>query len=406
MDFLATPTGYGALPLQSFTPDSPASGVGPPNVPSICGGNGDADCAGCGPCPYTFQAMNVADWDQSTGGVVLFNDLAGNPRLVTADKAGYGYLLTAGNLCAAATADTQCVGFAPGDPGSWTFGASLFLPLPPGGSGPGCTNTNDAACDRVTGMAFYPQSPNQAAYLYFWPHRESLVALQLSDNSTTFSGQGPLTWGSAASTTLNYTLPGGESCTPGANCLTDQIVPGDTLQFENCACSGSGCPVVTSVTFGSLTVNVPPPSACAAGAAQSFSYSGYFLNPKRASTPDSQRVGFAGGAVTVSAQQSGSGYIGGLVWAVAPSAVSSQGEQRGLGTLYAYNAVTTSTQLESVYASTDVWCSASYAVPIVANGNVFVPTFAVSTGANSFTRCPTSSSSTTPPASSGILVYY
>ncbi len=407
MDFLVTPHGHSSLPFQSFTPNSPAAGVGPPALPSVCRSNGGPDCAGCGPCKYTFQAMNIADWDQSTAGLTLFNDLAGNPRLVTADKAGYGYLLTPGNLCAAATADTQCAGFAPGDPGSWTFGASLFLPLPPGGSGPGCTNTNDAACDRVTGMAFYPQSPNQAAYLYFWPYNETIVALQLSDNATTFSGLGPLTWSSGASTTLNYTLPGGESCTTGENCLNQQIIPGDTLQFQNCPCSGSGCPVVTSVAASSLTVNTPPPAACAAGTPQNFSYSGYFVNPSRYYVPQAPRAGFPGGAITVSAQPSGSGgYVDGLVWAVAPNASSSQGPQRGLGTLSAYYAVPSATQLERVYASTDVWCSASYAVPIVANGNVFVPTFAVSTSANSFTSCPTSSSSASPPASSGILVYY
>ncbi len=408
MDFLATPSGYSAVPFQSFTPDSPASGVGPPDPPSICGGNGGADCAGCGPCPYTFQAMNAADWDQSTGGVVLFNDLAGNPRLVTADKAGYGYLMTAGNLCAAATPDTQCVGFAPGDPGSWTFGASLNLPLPAGHSGRGCTNNDDGACDRVTGMAFYDQNPNAPAYLYFWPYHERLVGLQLSDNSTTFSGQGPLTWSSSASTTLNYTLPGGNACTPGLNCLTEQVLAGDTLQFKNCPCSGAECPVALSVAAGSMTVNIPPPSACAAGAAQDFSYSGYFVSPKSASTPDNIDVGFPGGAITVSAHKDNSGgYAGGLVWAVAPNADSSQLAKRGLGTLYAYTAITaTSTALVHSYASTDVWCSASYAVPSVANGRVFVPTAAVSTSGNSFTSCPTGSSSTSPPASSGILVYY
>jgi len=408
MDFLATPTGYGALPFQSFTPDSPASGVGPPDPPSICGGSGGADCAGCGPCPYTFQAMNAADWDQSTGGVVLFNDLAGNPRLVTADKAGYGYLMTPGNLCGSATPDTQCVGFAPGDPGSWTFGASLNLPLPAGRSGRGCNNQNDGACDRVTGMAFYDQNPNAPAYLYFWPYHERLVGLRLSDNSTTFSGQGPLTWSSSTSTTLNYTLPGGNACTPGLNCLTEQVLAGDTLQFKNCPCSGAECPVATSVAAASMTVNIPPPSACGAGAAQDFSYSGYFVSPKSASTPDNIDVGFPGGAITVSAHKDSSGgYVDGLVWAVAPNADSSQAARRGLGTLYAYTAITaTSTALVHSYASTDVWCSASYAMPSVANGRVFVPTSAVSTSGSSFTSCPTGSSSTSPPASSGILVYY
>ena len=401
MDFLATPAGYGTWPFQSFTPNSPAAGVGPPVIPSVCGGNGGADCAGCGPCSYTFQAMNVADWDMSTGGVLLFNDLSGDLRLVTADKAGYGYLMKAGNLCASPNTDTQCVGFAPGDPGSWTFGAAANLPLPSGQSGRGCTSRDDSACDRVTGMAFY------AGYLYLWPYRERLVALQLSDNSATFSAQGALTWSGSASTTLNYTLPGGQACTTGANCLTDQVVPGDTLQFPNCPCSGSGCPVVTSVTNASLTVNIPPPAACTAGAPQSFSYAGYFVNPKHDTTPQARDVGFPGGALTVSAHKDSSGnYVDGLVWAVAPNADSSQAEQRGLGTLYAYTAATQSTALTKVFASTDIWCSVSYAVPTVANGRVYVPTFAVSTSANSFTSCEGKPSNQAPPRSSGILVYY
>jgi len=406
MDFLATPKGFSTIPFQSFTPNSPASGIGPPILPSVCGGNGGPNCAGCVPCKYTFEAMNVADWDMSTGGVVLFNDINGNPRLVTADKAGYGYLLTAGNLCASPTTDAQCVGFAPGDPGSWTFGAAAELPVPPGVPGPGCTARNDGACDRVTGLAFYDQKPNQPAYLYLWPYRELLVGLQLSDNTTAFTGQGPLTWSSGSSTTLNYTLPGGTACTIGTNCLTDQVVAGDMLQFQGCTCSGAGCPVVTTVTSSTMTVNIPPPSACTAGEAQNFSYSGYFVNPKRDSTPQARAVGFPGGAITVSAQKNEAGnYVDGLVWAVAPNANSSTANIRGFGTLYAYTAATPTTSLTKVYASTDIWCSSSYAEPAVANGNVFVSTFAVSTTANSFTSCPTGSSLTSPPGSSGILVF-
>ncbi len=407
MDFLVTPNGSSGLPFQSFTPNSPAYGVGPP-IPAVCGGNGGADCAGCGPCQYTFQAMNAADWDQSASGVMLFNDLQGNPRLVTVDKAGYGYLLTPGNLCGSATADTQCVGFAPGDPGSWTFGGSAYLPMAPGGSGRGCTATDDSACERVTGMAFFSQSPNGPSYVYSWPYHEALVGVQLSDNSTNLSGLGTLTWSSSTSTTLTYTPSSGDPCTRGLNCLTEQVVPGDRLQFQNCPCSGSDCPVATTVSKDSMTVNIPPPSACTAGAAQNFSYSGYFVSPTPATIPNSQDVGFPGGAVTVSAHSDNSGgYVDALVWAVAPGAASKAGAQRGLGTLYAFTALSsTSTTLANVYASADVWCSASYALPTVANGRVFVPTFAVSTSNNSFTRCQKDSSSSSPPASSGILVYY
>jgi len=67
MDFRVTSSGYDTSPFQSFTPRTPLSGVGP-SLPSVCGDTGSG-CAGCGACSYTFQAMNVADWDQSTGGL-------------------------------------------------------------------------------------------------------------------------------------------------------------------------------------------------------------------------------------------------------------------------------------------------------------------------------------------------
>jgi hypothetical protein len=83
--------------------------------------------------------MDANDYDMSVGGVALFNDLGGTQRLVTIDKAGYGYLLTQGNLCGAGTADTACIGFGSGDPGSvMTFGASQVL----------CSTTPNN-CDRV-----------------------------------------------------------------------------------------------------------------------------------------------------------------------------------------------------------------------------------------------------------------
>jgi len=396
MDFRVTSSAYDTLPFQSFTPNTPVSGVGPA-LPSICGDT-SSNCGGCGQCSYTFQPMNASDWDQSTGGVILFNDIAGTQRVVTADKAGYGYLLSQGSLCGPGfTVDTQCVGFAPGDPGSWTFGAAMTL----------CSGSTDSFCDRVSGMAFYDQKPNSAAYLYFWPNNEKLVGLELSDNSTTTMGQGPLSWTTSGATTLTYTLPGGGACTAGTNCLPDQVVPGDTLQFHNCSCSGSGCPVVTTVTYSSMTVNIPPPSACAINTAQNFSYFGYFVNPKRDYTPIAANVGFPGGAVTVSAQKDGSGnYIDGVVWAVVPDDNSLANGQRGLGTLYAYAAVSTSTVLTKKFASTDTWCSTSFTLPAVTNGVVYVPTFAVSVSGNSFTSCPTTSSSTSPPGSSGIVSYY
>jgi hypothetical protein len=135
--------------------------------------------------PYTFESMNLNDFDMAVCGILLFNDTSTappTPRAVTCDKAGYGYLLTQGNLCGSPTG--ECfpaysaaaggrAGSALGDPGNiFPFGASYDL----------CANKTDPdTCHRITSLAFDPDSsPNR---LYFWPYQELMTSFQLSNNT-------------------------------------------------------------------------------------------------------------------------------------------------------------------------------------------------------------------------------
>ena len=272
MDFRLTGSTYDQAPFQTFTPNTPASGVGPV-LPSTCGCG-----SGCVACTLTLQALNAYDYDFASGGQALFNDLAGSLRLATTDKAGYGYLLTPGNLCGSGS-DTACVGYGSGDPGSlMTFGAAKTLcsaaSLPVTGSNPDSPNK----CDRVTSMAVYDNQGSgsgRRVHLIYWPYSERLTEVQVSDHSTAASGATgqTLTWSGGSSMTLG--LPActgaGCACTANQNCLGDQIVPGDTLSLSGCSCVGGTCPTVTTVTdatngsSSSLTINMSITSAYGSG---------------------------------------------------------------------------------------------------------------------------------------------
>jgi hypothetical protein len=409
MDFRLKHSGYDSDstgPFQTFTPYSPAYGVGPA-LPNACGCSGSPSPTGCSACSYTVQTMNAWDHDQAASGVLLFNDLAATPRMLTIDKAGYGYLLTQGDLCGTGTGG--CTGFASGDPGSWTFGAPKTL----------CTGA-DSTCDRVTSLAYFNNQNTGSsgpigAHVYFWPNSNSpgerLTALKLSDNSTAQSGTGNLTWSSGSPKTMS--LVG--SCTADQNCLGDQIVPGDTLALTGtgCGCVGT-CPTVTSVTdIGShqLTLNVTVATAfgsCTPGSSgQGFTYTGWLVTPAHNINPTPPTTGYPGGALTISAHYDSSVgyYTGAVVWAIVPNSDSQQSNMhRGLGSLYAFGALPTSTdQLSLDWSSADTWCSSSFARPTIVNGSVFVPTYAFSNGTFT-TTCPLPGATT--PAPSGILVYH
>ena len=409
MDFRLTTGGFDSTPFQTFTPNSPAHGVAPA-PPSVCGDNGGSGCAGCVQCTYTLQTLNAYDYDFGTGGQALFNDLSGTLRLVVTGKDGYGYLLTPGQLCGSGyTADTGCVGFYPNDPGSlMTFGASQVL----------CSGIGSDDCDRVTSMAVYDNQAtdsSRAVSIIYWPYNERLTSLSVSAPTATQSGIQQLHWSSGGSYTMN--IGGSGSCTINQNCVPDQVVPGDTLTLPSCSCGTSDCPTVTAVTAYTLTLNITVGTAFpSCTSPQSFEYSGYLVTPAHDSSPSAGSGGYPGGAVTVSANCTSPpcSATSALIWAVVSNSASAPDTMaRGLGTLYAYDALpnTSTDQLAPLWNSTDVWCSSSYARPTVVNGSAFVPTYVAQEQGVTFptsddqTVCPSSEYSTGTGWPSGVLVY-
>jgi hypothetical protein len=397
MDFRMTSSGFNqAMAFQTFTPNSPAFGVGPQSPPdSVCNCTGNPP-TGCQPCTTTLQELNVYDRDMAVGGVALFNDLAGNPRLVSPDKAGYGYLFYQGQLCGPSYTDTGCVAFAPGDVGSWTFGASSSL----------CSGADPmGGCDRVSSMAIFDNQGNNSVrcgsatgnprcvYLVDYPNNERLTSTLLSDDTYAWGGASgeTLTWSSGSSSTLGLPACTGSgcACTYDQTCLGDQVVAGDTLALTGCTCVTGTCPTVTSVTDASdgsasslainTSINTAYGSSCTSG--QSFTYTGWFVTPAHDSDPSNAAgIGFPGGAVTVSANCTSTPCTNGLIWVITPNYTAQDGNQnRGLGVLWAYRALpNVDDELGEKYKSTDTWCASSYARPTIMNGSAYVPTYAVS----------------------------
>jgi hypothetical protein len=336
---------------------------------------------GGGSVPYTFEGLNQNDFDMAVSGILLFNDLDSNHRMVTMDKAGYGYVLRRGNLCGAS--GTGCypgvasgkAGFLPGDPGSlFTFGANVTQ----------CADqTSPDYCHRITSLAFYPDgSPNQN--LYFWPHGETLTALQLSDQ-TNQTGKAAIT--STGGTTVNGLACGTCPC-PTGTCFTYTVIPGDTIT------SDTQTQIVTQVVSDTqLIVASPGFSPDVTGA--SWQYAGYFINPIRDTQVASDNVVYPG-ATVVATSNSGSG---GVVWGLATVNVGGTPE----GSLYAYDAEDLSL----------LWCNntsgapcdgsskfgaARFALPTVANGYVYIPTAAISMTGGPSSSCGSS-------YCSGLVVY-
>ena len=416
-------------PFQTFTPNRPASsgaqgsglqGLAPP-LPVACGCD-DSD-ANCAQCTYTVQSMNAYDYDQSASGVVLFNqkDTNDDHWLVTIDKGGYGYLVHQGALCGLGSTDMQCIGFAQGDQDVWTFGATNQL----------CTGL-PGECHRVSGLAVTDvQGTNNgkpvawAIGLNYWPNHERLTALQLSDGSTPIGGTGELTADSSHPYQMNLTIQG-LPCSPDVNCLPEQVVPGDTLTLPGCPpCQGSACPpTITSAAEDAqgnseLTLNTMVTTAfgSCANSAQSFKYTGYLITPAHDNSSHTPVAGYPGGMLTVSENCTVSPCASGLIWAVVPDHNSNANSgQRGLGTLYAYSALPNphdilqlDWQTNTNISMPDIWCASSFARPTIANGSVFVPTYAVGTtgsGTPAFTgTCPVAPDLTNGPYPSGLKVY-
>ena len=396
MYFRLTSTGYDYThPFQTFTPYSPAYGIAPPIPSNVCGYNPTTGTFGT--CNYTVQTMNAWDYDQAVSGVVLFNDVNNTKRALTIDKAGYGYLMTQGSLCGSGfTADTECIGFASGDPGSWTFVAT---------NNP-CTVSSDK-CDRVPSLSLTDNRDEGffwAVYLNYWPYNERLTALRVSDNSTLQTGTHQLTTDANASA---LDLSG--SCTAGVDCLPEQVIPGDSLSLTGCTCQAlSACPpIITSVSTSKIMLNMTVATAFGSSCTfpQNFKYAGYFVTPAHDNATQAPNAGYPGGALMASADCSTNDYCTNqLIWAMVPdSSAKPNSIQRGLGTLYAYTAMPSSDILPQDWKSTDTWCASSFARPTIVNASAFVPTYMVSHDTRTFSSCPTSA---TTPYASGILRYH
>ncbi len=369
VDFTISSSSISPAPTEYFTPYSN------PVQAQLLGA-----AAGINPVPYTFEGMNQNDFDMSVGGILLYSDLAGNHRLVTVDKAGYGYVLKRGNLCGSPS--SACypnypggkAGFLTGDPGSlFTFGANLSQ----------CQDlTAPDLCHRITSLAIYPDgSPNQ--YLYFWPHGETMTALQLSDAS---NQPGPGSISSSAGITVTGTsCTSGCPCSTGA-CFTHTVIPGDTIV------AGGQSQTITQVASDTQLTVSPGFSPNLSGAG--WQYAGYFINPIRDNTVAADNIFYPGASVVVTSN-SGSG---GTAWDLATVGVS--GKARG--SLYAYDAETLSllwcnNGSGSPCDNSSTFTAARFALPTVVNGYVYIPTAGISSMTGS------SCSATSP--CSGIAVY-
>lgn len=342
LDFTFSGSAFDSSPSAYFTP----YGGRPVQAPTVG-------------VSYTFEGLNQDDFDMAVCGILLFEDPSTSPptpRAVTCDKAGYGYLLTQGNLCGSPT--SKCfpgysaasggqAGGAMGDPGNvFPFGVSTAL----------CKDKVDPdTCHRITSLAFDPAgSPKR---LFFWPYQELPTSFQLSDNSPQ-TGLGLLSTGtSLTSATLSV---GG------------QVLVGD--QISDIA--GQPTQTVTSVNFGSTQLTVSPGFTSALSDVAGWEYNGYFINPIQARFPKGgAATQYPGGAVQITSNSGG----GAVAWAVANVEVASPCPPNCSGTLYAYDAATLDllwcTNSLSACDNSTAFIPATFARPTIVNGNVYVPTY-------------------------------
>ncbi len=391
LDFTFSSGGTGTSPSQFFTPyGGPSVAVHPP-LGTGTGGN---------PVNYSYQSLNQNDTDMAVSGTLLLDDPVGTPRLVTCDKAGYCYLLTQGNLCGdTAHSPPQCYpgvsggqpGFAQNDPGDvFPFAGNLV-------QCPDQTNTlpnQDDSCHRITSLAFDKDASPR--YLYLWPAFEKITGLQLSNGTNQITGSPSITWASG-STTISFS----GACTPGTNCFSDQVIPGDTLIA--CGCTGTGCPVVTTVAASgsSITVSQALPSTCTTP--QSWSYSGYFVSPIRDNRPVAGAVLSPGGSVEVTSKAGADA----VVWGVSTVCLNSSNPcNNANATLWAYNVALNllwCTNSNATYCdNSSSFTQARFALPTVANGYIYLPT----SGINMTPPVGNTSCVTTPSNQCGGVIVY
>ncbi len=390
VDLTQSATVLGTSPSEYFTPNGNAVGGGTiPVTPPVSGA-----------ASYSYQGMNQDDFDMSVSGIMGFDDASGNHRLVTFDKAGYGYLFTQGNLCGDTTDPTpQCF---PGAPTGYAGLAAGDLGniFPFAGNATQCPDqeTNDRSCDRITSLAFDPDTTPKR--LYVWPSFERLTSLELTNNQ-------PITPGG-----VTIGSNGTAACGSGTT-FTQWVIPGDTITDTQTGSADNGeSRIVTQVvsdTQLTLSSAFSPnigscTSACSCTSTpDSFSYSGYFARPRYDTHPMSANVQYPGGSVVVTSN-AGSG---GVLWGLANVGSSAPGDgvlvaydAGTLGMLWCSNSTSCSTSTSAFLETTGSNNNASFAIPTVVNGYVYVPTSGIQTvgPSSGATNCSTSS------PCSGVLV--
>jgi hypothetical protein len=294
-------------------------------------------------------------------------------------------------------------------------------------------------CDRVTSLAMYGNANTPGYYLYLWPNdqgqtAERLTALQISPRDgnnwlpeqltgTSFTWvQNDASGGGDASMDEQWMLSG------SATAFSTQGIAGDQIVCGGCTDGPQGnCPVITEVYYNASTPYVvtsagPPNTECVlSGPSPNLYYAGYFINPRPDFTPPPQSTGYPGGSLTVTSSSPTS--TDGVVWAALSADLNWDADEsvaavRSQGMLYAYGAVPKSKGLQKLW-STDpatctscrYYCASPYSLPTVANGQVFLPTYAILQSPaslnNGTVHCPTDIASDTFPSffQSGLLVY-
>ncbi len=381
------PSEHLGTPRDYFTPQGGTTAGSPAVFTNLLLGNGtNVLTTNCGTadapagCAATFQSLNQNDWDMSTGGIALFSDDSGNNWLVTAGKEGLGYLLPQGSLG----------GYAPNDPNNWPFLMS-FTP---------CWSVagNAGNCDRITSLAVYQDKeaiPHPTHYLYYWPANERLTRLTYYDSPENLPGSGTI-------------LSEGTSVAGSGATFLSQLVPGDTIT----ASSGGTVETHTVVAIASDTaLTLDQAFSFDLPADTSYGYDGYFVQRVYDMYPPGTDVAYPGGAVSITSENGNNGVIWGLATVLtAPGSATTCPTYQAILNAYDDNL----DLLWSSYNAANEVCkggcftiarfppnpgpstgcgpiAATFALPTVANGNVYIPTF-------SFTN-----SSGAP--QSGILVY-